>query len=185
MNKAFITLVVVLTGCATASKDTANYVSPMQYQTYDCGQIGQESLRIQARVAELGGRLDQAASNDKTITGAGIILFWPALFFLGGTKQQEAEFARLKGENDALHQASIQKKCALQPLHPQPWPRQASRSASREGRWAPRAIKPATQESPKGLPYPPGPAGWRGIAPLSRTSMTRVARSPGVLIRPA
>jgi hypothetical protein len=29
-------------------------------------------------------------------------LFWPTLFFLGGTKEREAEFARLKGESEAL-----------------------------------------------------------------------------------
>ena len=40
-----------------------------------------------------------------------MLLFWPALFALGGTKQQEAEYARLKGEYDALQQAAIVKKC--------------------------------------------------------------------------
>ena len=39
-----------------------------------------------------------------------MILFWPALFALGGTKQQEAEYARLKGEYDAVQQAAIAKK---------------------------------------------------------------------------
>lgn len=63
------------------------------------------------RVTQLGGRLDEAASNDKKIAGVGVILFWPALFALGGTKAQEAEYARLKGEHDAVQQASISKKC--------------------------------------------------------------------------
>lgn len=104
---------LVLGGCATASKDiSANYVSPLQYQSHDCAQIASENQRIQARVTELGGRLDQAASNDKAIAGVGMILFWPALFALGGTKQQEAEYARLKGEYDALQQAAIAKKCS-------------------------------------------------------------------------
>ena len=102
----------VLAGCATASKDiTPTYVSPIQYQTYDCEQLSAESLRLTQRVQQLGGRLDEASTNDKTITAAGIILFGPALFVLGGTKQQEAEFARLKGEHDALQQAAIGRKC--------------------------------------------------------------------------
>jgi hypothetical protein len=33
------------------------------------------------------------------------------LFALGGTKQQEAEYARLTGEYDALQQAVVAKKC--------------------------------------------------------------------------
>jgi len=59
----------------------------------------------------LTGRLNEAASNDKAIMGVGMILFWPALFALGGTKQQEAELARLKSEYDALQISVTSKKC--------------------------------------------------------------------------
>jgi hypothetical protein len=105
-------LAFALSGCATSSKDVASaYVSPMQYQSYDCDQLAAESQRLTVRVQQVGGRLDEAASNDKGITAAGAILFWPALFFIGGTKQQESEFARLKGENEALQQAAVLKKC--------------------------------------------------------------------------
>ena len=101
-------------GCATSSKHIATeYVSPMQYQSYDCTQLAAELARIQVRVSQLGGALDKASDNDKMITGVGIILFWPALFALGGTKQQEAEYARLKGEYDAVDQASIAKHCSV------------------------------------------------------------------------
>jgi len=101
-----------LAGCATASKDiAAQSVSPLQYQQYDCGQITAEMQRVHTRATQLAGRLDEAATNDKVITGVGLILFWPALFALGGTKDQEAEYARLKGEYDALQQVAIQKKC--------------------------------------------------------------------------
>ena len=103
---------IVLTGCATASKDISpTYTSPMQYQSYDCDQLASESQRIQARVVQLGGRLDTAASNDKAIAGVGVILFWPALFALGGTKQQEADYSRLRGEYDAVQQSAIIRKC--------------------------------------------------------------------------
>lgn len=102
-----------LNGCATASKDiSATYVSPMQYQQFDCDQLKLEAGRLQGKLQQLGGRLDQAAANDKAIAGAGALLFWPALFALGGTKEQEAEYSRLKGEHDALQQAAITKKCS-------------------------------------------------------------------------
>jgi len=108
-----LSLAVALSGCATASKDvSANYVSPVQFQSYDCDQLQSEATRIQTRVNQLGGRLDEAASNDKAIMGVGMLLFWPALFALGGTKQQEAEYARLKGEYDAVQQSAIAKKCS-------------------------------------------------------------------------
>lgn len=99
-------------GCATASRDIASQsVSPLQYQSFDCDQLAAEQVRVQTRMLEVGGRLDTAADNDKAITGVGLVLFWPALFFLGGTKQQEAEYARLKGEYQALEQAAIAKRC--------------------------------------------------------------------------
>jgi hypothetical protein len=114
---AAMTTAAYLAGCATASKDVATaYVSPTQYQVYDCQQLGAEAQRLQVRFTELGGRLDQAASNDKTLTGVGLILFWPALFALGGTKNQEAEYGRLRGEYEAVQQASIHKKCAMGPV---------------------------------------------------------------------
>ena len=109
---SFLSVSVALAGCATASKDiAANYISPMQYQSYDCEQLAGEAQRLQVRVNQIGGRLDEAASNDAALMGVGLILFWPALFALGGTKNQEAEYARLKGEYDALQQTAVLKKC--------------------------------------------------------------------------
>jgi hypothetical protein len=115
MQKTIITVLaasLALSGCATSSSNiAASYTSPMQYQSYDCPQLINEAQRIHARVNQLGGRLDEAASNDKALMGVGLILFWPALFALGGTKQQEADYSRLKGEYDAVAQTMIAKKC--------------------------------------------------------------------------
>jgi hypothetical protein len=107
-----LSIVTFLVSCSTAGKDVAaTYVSPIQYSNFDCEQLRQELARISGRAGQLSGRLDEAASNDKAIATAGGLLFWPALFALGGTKQQEAELSRLKGEYDALAQASASKKC--------------------------------------------------------------------------
>lgn len=109
-----IAAVIALTGCASASKDVASaYTSPLIYKTYDCEQIQMESSRIQSRVVDLGGRLDKAAQNDAALVGVGAILFWPALFALGGNKGLESEYGRLKGEHEALQQAMVTKKCGM------------------------------------------------------------------------
>jgi len=109
---ASMTAISILAGCATAGKDVVGtYVSPTQFSSYDCEQVRQEMMRVSSRVNQLSGRLDEAASNDKAIGVVGALLFWPALFALGGTKGQEAELGRLKGEYDALQGVSTQKKC--------------------------------------------------------------------------
>ena len=112
---------IVLSGCATSSdKIAASYISPMQYQSYDCDQLNSEGMRLNQRVSTLQGQVDKAASNDKALTGVGAILFFPVLFALGGNQQQEAEYGRLKGEYEAIQQAAIMKKCpgAVAPMKP-------------------------------------------------------------------
>ena len=107
-----VSVISLLAGCATAGKDiTASYVSPTQFSNLDCDQLRSEMARLSGRVNQLTGRLDEAASNDKAIAAGGI-LFFPARFALGGTKQQEAELSRLKGEYEAIQTANTQKKCS-------------------------------------------------------------------------
>jgi len=106
---------LLLAGCASASQDvTASYVSPLQYQAYSCQQIGAEAQRVSAKATELAGVQDQKRSNDAVTTGVTLVLFWPAAFLLNGNGQTAAELASLKGQFDALQQASIQKNCGLQ-----------------------------------------------------------------------
>jgi hypothetical protein len=103
---------IFLSACASSSNDVATtYVSPEQYEGYDCRQISAQMIDIQNQVTQLGGQLDTEASHDKMITGAGIILFWPALFFLGGNKKNEAQYGKLKGDYQALQQEAIVKNC--------------------------------------------------------------------------
>lgn len=106
---------VSLAGCAEKSdKITAAYISPLQYQSYSCGQIQAEAQRVSGRVAEIAGVQDKQANNDAVATGVALVLFWPAAFFIGGNKENAGQLSRLKGEIDALEQANIQKKCGIE-----------------------------------------------------------------------
>ena len=110
----YIITISIITSCSNSSKDiVAEYISPQQYSSYDCDQIRAELLRVSGKVRTLTGQLDKNNENDKVTTGVSLILFWPAVFFLGGTKEEEAEYARLKGEYEALEKASILKKCSM------------------------------------------------------------------------
>lgn len=101
-------------GCAEKSENiSATYVSPITYQSFSCRQIGEEAQRVSSRAAELTGVQDKNAENDAVATGVALVLFWPAAFFISGDKETTAELARLKGELEALEQASIQKNCSI------------------------------------------------------------------------
>lgn len=104
-----------LLGCATQPDDIATaYVSPVQYQNFSCTQIASEIERVNRRAGELEGTLQDTADNDAGQMGIGLLLFWPALFLLeGGDGPQAEEYARLKGERDALEQSAVQKDCGL------------------------------------------------------------------------
>jgi hypothetical protein len=116
--KVFVsTLLVIsfLAGCATSpDRISAAYVSPLSYQQYTCDQIGEELLRVNQKVMEVTGQQQKEANKDAIAMGVGLVLFWPALFFLIGTDKKE-ELSRLKGEYDALEQSAIKKECGIAP----------------------------------------------------------------------
>src|SRR5262249_8326825 len=112
---------LLLAGCATkASQITAAYVSPFQYQGYTCQQLAQEAQAVSAKAAELSGAQDQKRTNDQIATGVAIVVFWPAAFLVGGDGQVAAQLAQMKGQMNAVEQASINKNCGIQFRAPPP-----------------------------------------------------------------
>lgn len=135
---------LVLAGCATSSAGIATgYSSPLVYAGYTCQQLGFEDQELLSRVSSLGGQIDRRATNDKIAMGVAAVVFWPALFFVKGDGAEAAEYARLKGEHEAVNHAAIMKGCLggartggevayapVQPLQPyQPRPAAVSYSA--------------------------------------------------------
>ena len=112
-NIAIPFITILLAACATdPDKMQAAYVSPVEYQNYTCDQIAMEMRQLSRRANELYGVLDKEAENDSTQMTLGLILFWPALFFLeGGDDTRAAEYTRLKGQREALETTAIQKPC--------------------------------------------------------------------------
>ncbi len=103
-----------IAGCATPPNQiSASYVSPLQYAAFTCEQIKPELLRVNSEIVKVTGVQDQVATKDAVAMGVGLILFWPALFFLASGDDKKAELAHLKGEYEALEHAAIQKNCAV------------------------------------------------------------------------
>ena len=105
-----------LAGCATQpGKISAQSVSTLQYMNHDCDQLVAESNRIERRVQELHAQLKKTADNDAAQMGIGLIVFWPALFFLeGGDGPEAQEYGRLRGERKAIETVAIQNRCGIE-----------------------------------------------------------------------
>ena len=110
-----LSVLVGLAGCASSADEIApSYVSPVQYENYTCQQLAEEAQRVSERASAAAGIQDQARTNDAVMTTVGVVIFWPSLFFLKGNGPQAAELASLKGQMEAVEQASIRKNCGIQ-----------------------------------------------------------------------
>lgn len=124
MRYAIFSLIagLLVGACATnPNKIGATYVSPLIYKDYTDDQIISEMDHVGRRTNELYVRLKKEARADKWQTGLGLVVFWPALFLLeGGDGPEAVEYARLKGEYEALRQNAIQRQIDINKLPPSP-----------------------------------------------------------------
>ena len=114
LSMGIVSTALVVSGCAQKAEDiSASYVSPLTYQNFSCRQISEEANRVTAEAAQLSGVQNKKAENDAVATGVALVLFWPAAFFIKGDKTTAAELGRLKGELEALEQASNKRNCGI------------------------------------------------------------------------
>lgn len=104
----------LLAGCATrADNIAAAYVSPVGYQGLSCGQLGNEAQAISSRAVAASGAQNNKAAGDAVAMTVGLIVFWPALLFTQGDGASAAEVANLKGQMQAIEDASRRKGCGI------------------------------------------------------------------------
>lgn len=104
-----------LAACAPKPENVkATYVPAATYQSLTCDQIAAEAINVSNRVHDAVGVERRHRGQDKAITAAGLVVFWPALFFTHGHNASSAtDLAQLKGEVEALETASTQKSCGI------------------------------------------------------------------------
>jgi hypothetical protein len=103
-------------------QDYGGLRAPYQFEQFSCPQLAEEAQRLSHRASVVAGAQDEKATRDAVVTTVGIVVFWPALFFIGGNDQQTAELARLRGEMEAIEQVAIRKRCGIQFQRPAPPP---------------------------------------------------------------
>lgn len=111
---AWFAAAAILAGCASRPDDIgAAYVSPLPYQQLSCPQLQAEAERVSAAAAVAAGAQNKQATNDAVATTVAIVVFWPAAFLIKGDNVKAAEVSRLKGEAQAIEQASTAKGCGI------------------------------------------------------------------------
>ena len=111
---AVTAIAFALAGCATKSADiAASYVPASLYDSANCRQLALDIVDVQAKITEASAKQDTAAGNDVGLVVVSAILFWPALFFVGGKGAQEAELARLKGSHETMTKTYKAKGCEV------------------------------------------------------------------------
>jgi len=113
-TSALLALTMIAACSTPPDKISASDVSPLQYADYSCDQITREMNRVQRQLVQVTGAQQKYADNDAVAMGVGLVLFWPALFFLASDDQKE-ELARIKGEYEALQQSAIRQDCEVDP----------------------------------------------------------------------
>ena len=105
---AIAALGLAVSGCATGSSGIhAEYAPAMMYQGYNCQQLSMEDQRLRGAVADLKGEVDHDATNDKIMTGVGVALFWPALFFIKGNGEAESSTLNSKASTKPFSRPSL------------------------------------------------------------------------------
>ena len=93
------------------------YVSEVPYQSWTCLQLGEEQLRLNSALATAGVQQNTARSNDTV----GVIFLGLPVGSMSG-QSIAPQIARYKGEQEAIHRATIRNHCAEQivPVYPAP-----------------------------------------------------------------
>jgi hypothetical protein len=101
-------------GCAKRSEDVgAAYVSPVNYKQFNCRQLAEEAVLVSERATKLRGVQGSKRPKDIVATTGDVVVFWPTTFLVNADDAQAAEYARLKGEFDAILQISVKKRCPI------------------------------------------------------------------------
>lgn len=106
--------VTMLGACAQkADRVQGTYTSAALYQNLTCEQLLREGWTVSNCAHAAAGKQNRHRVEDEVAITAGVLVFWPALFFTHGNDASTAELAQLKGEMEAIEAASRAKNCGI------------------------------------------------------------------------
>lgn len=104
----------VAAGCAPQPGNVQpEYTSAALYETLSCQQLYVEALNVSNNAHDAVNLQRRHRTQDTVAVAAGALVFWPALFFVHGSDANTARLAHLRGEMEAIEQASRVKNCGF------------------------------------------------------------------------
>ena len=110
-----LSLMFLVAACSNAQK--ASEVSSIRvpiapYLKMDCRELATEQNQLVREAELLMKSVDDAYSSDKTTEVVAWVLFAPAAFFLDGNAKEAAQYSAVKGQLEAVQEASRINKCS-------------------------------------------------------------------------
>lgn len=113
MRAVFGACALLVGGCATSVDQIKPiYVSPVQFEAWDCDQIRRENNLVEARLKVLAGPQGAKAIGDAA--GVALAPLAPTTLLMLGTGDNHAnEIGELKGRRVALRGIAVSRPCRL------------------------------------------------------------------------
>ncbi len=105
-------LVLVLTACAGRDPKPVA-VTNMGDSSLDCASISREFEANERQIVSTGEERSNAQGKNVFLTVTGVVLFWPALFFIDPKSPERVEIEALRNRNKVLTDLAKTKKCRL------------------------------------------------------------------------
>jgi len=103
-----------LAACAPRPESIqAIYTPSAPYESLTCQQLASEARTVSNRAHDAAGLERRHRTEDTIAVTAGVVIFWPALFFTHGADATAAEIAQLRGEMEAIEAATNAKSCGI------------------------------------------------------------------------
>ena len=111
---ALVGATTIIAACAPRPESIQGTYTPTAvYENLSCEQLVAEAQTVSNRAHDAAGLEQRHRVEDTVAVAAGVVIFWPALFFTHGADATAAQVAQLRGEMEAIESASNAKNCGI------------------------------------------------------------------------
>ena len=103
-------IMMMMTGCGGRQAYPVQ-VSKIGDSRLSCNQLESDMGRINHEIRNKSGQKSKGDNKDAVLVGVGLVLFWPALFFMDLSNADKTELEALRSRHNYLKSIYINKGC--------------------------------------------------------------------------